>query len=425
MQTGATRGLLAVLFVSTAASIAAQSPEWPQWGGPHRDFKSDVRGLAPAWPETGPRKLWSRDLGEGYSSIAVAGGALFTMYRKGDHDVVISLDAATGQTLWEYEYDAPFVIAGREAEIVKEYHLERGPGPISTPLIVGDLVFTVGASGKLHCLDRQSGRVIWMHDLIVGLNGYIRQRGYACSPLAYKDTIIVPVGAVGGALMLMAFNQRDGSIVWRKHDYRHAYASPFLIRVDGQAQVVTFLLEGVFGVNPENGDLLWGYPHGHKEGTHVSTPVWGDGNLLFYSAGYGFGSRGLKLTRNGEDTSVTEVWANTKMRLHFANAIRLGDTIYGSSGDFGPSFFTAIDARTGEILWQDRTLARASFIHADGRFILVAEDGVLALAVPSPHGLTISSKTQLLQGNAWTAPTLVGKTLYVRDRKVIMALDVG
>ena len=283
------RALLALLVVSTATA-AAQSPDWPQWGGPHRNFKSDVRGLAASWPEGGPRKIWFRELGEGYSSIAAADGILYTMYRKGDRDVVVALAADTGKTIWEYEYDAPFVIAGREAEIVKEYHLERGPGPISTPLIVGDLLFTVGGSGKLHCLERKTGRVIWKYDLIVDLNGYIRQRGYACSPLAYKDTIILPVGAVGGTLM--AFNQRTGAIVWRKGDYHHAYASPFLIQVDGQHQVVTFLLEGVFGFNPDSGDVLWGHPYGHKEGTHVSTPMWGDGNLLFYSAGYGFGARG-------------------------------------------------------------------------------------------------------------------------------------
>jgi outer membrane protein assembly factor BamB len=410
-------------FLVSAATLAAQTPDWPQWGGPHRNFKSDVRGLAASWPDAGPRRLWSRDLGEGYSSIAAAGGALFTMYRKGERDVVISLDAATGKTLWQHEYDAPFVVAGREADIVKEYHLERGPGPMATPLVVGNLVFTVGATGKLHSLDRHTGRVVWSHDLITGLQGFVRQRGYTCSPLAYKNTIIVPVGAAGGALM--AFNQRDGAIVWKKHDYHQAYASPILIQVDGQDQVVAFVLEGVVGVNPDNGDLLWSYLQGHKEGVHVSTPVWGEGNLLFISAGYGFGSRGLRLTRNGHNTSVTEVWTNSRMRLHFANAIRLGATIYGSSGDFGPSFFTAIDAGTGEILWQDRTLARGSFIYADGRFILVAEDGTLALAVPSAQGLTISSRVQLLQSNSWTAPTLVGKTLYVRDRKVIMALDVG
>ena len=82
----------------------------------------------------------------------------------------------------------------------------------------------------------------------------------------------------------MAFNHALVRLSGGRGDYHHAYASPFLIQVDGQEQVVTFLLEGVFGFNPDNGDLLWGHPCCHKEGTHVSTPIWGDGNLLFYSA---------------------------------------------------------------------------------------------------------------------------------------------
>lgn len=345
------------------------------------------------------------------------------MYRKGDQDVVIAMEAASGTTVWEYAYDAPFIVAGREADLVKEYHLERGPGPIATPLIVGDLVFAVGASGKFHSLDKRTGTVVWAYDLIIELQGFIRQRGYACSPLAYKDTVIVPVGAEGGSLM--AFKQKDGAIVWKKHDYKHAYASPILIDVEGQDQLVAFMLEGLVGVNPNNGDFLWSYLHGNKEGVHVSTPVWSDGNRLFISAGYGFGSRGLGLTRTATGTSVREIWSNPRMRLHFANAIRIGDLIYGSSSDFGPAFFTAIDTRIGEIVWQDRTLSRTSFIYADGRFVMVDEDGGLALAKPSADGLTIISRIELMQSNAWTGPTLAGKTLYLRDRKKVMALDLS
>jgi outer membrane protein assembly factor BamB len=353
----------------------------------------------------------------------VDGGTLFTMYRRGDQDVVVAVAASTGRTIWEYGYDAPFIIGGRDAEVVKEYHLEQGVGPMATPLIVGDSLFTVGGSGKFHHLHKKTGRVIWSKDLILDLQGYVRQRGYTCSPLAYKDTVIVPVGAVGGAVM--AFNQKDGAILWRKHDFRHAYASPFIIDVDGQEQLVLFMENDVIGIEPNTGDLLWSHP-ANKQGTNVSTPVWGAGNLLFVSASYGYGSHGFKLTRSGRArTTIEKVWSNPKVRLHFANAMRIGDVVYGSSGDFGPAFFTALDARTGQILWQDRRLAKASFVYADGRFILIDEDGQLVLAKPMDDGLMIISRVQLLEAAARTPPTLVGRTLYLRDRKAMVALDVG
>jgi hypothetical protein len=56
---------------------------------------------------------------------------------------------------------------------------------------------------------------------------------------------------------------------------------------------------------------------------------------------------------------------------------------------------------------------------------MIDEDGKLVLATPTAKGLTIHSQVELLNHNAWTVPTLVGKTLYVRDRKIIMPLDLS
>ena len=91
--------LLAV-SVGNAAGL-----EWPQFGGPRGNFTVEAAGLANAWGFFGPKKLWIRDLGEGYSSIAVDGPVLYTMYRTGHDEVVLAADANAGKTLWEYRYD--------------------------------------------------------------------------------------------------------------------------------------------------------------------------------------------------------------------------------------------------------------------------------------------------------------------------------
>ncbi len=111
--------------------------------------------------------------------------------------------------------------------------------------------------------------------------------------------------------------------------------------------------------------------------------------------------------------------------MHKENAIRVGDVIYASTGHLGPAFFTAIDVKNGKILWQDRTFSHASFLHADDKFIVLDEDGTLGLASPAPTGLKVHSRVELLGGTAWTVPTLVGSTLYVRDRRSAMALQLG
>jgi outer membrane protein assembly factor BamB len=352
-------------------------------------------------------------LGDGYSAIAVEGGKLYTMYRTGEQDVVVAMDAATGKTVWEYRYPAPFT---------RDYELEQGPGPRSMPLLAGNHVYTVGATGKLHCLNKLSGKVIWEHDLVEEFKGTLKPRGYSCSPIVYKDTVIMMVGGAGHAIV--AFNQKDGKVAWQKQDFANSYSSPLLIKVDGQDQLVAFMYGEVVGVDPNNGDLLWSTPHPTESGVNVTMPVWGEDNLLFCSSGYDGGSRVLKLTRSGNRTVVEQVWASRLMRVHFGNAIRVGDYVYGSSGDFGPAPFTAVDIKTGRVVWRNRALARATALLADGRFILLDEDGNLALATATPEGLTVHSKVALLSNAAWTVPTLAGTTLYLRDRKNVLALDL-
>ena len=74
----------------------------------------------------------------------------------------------------------------------------------------------------------------------------------------------------------------------------------------------------------------------------------GTPNILFLSSAYIAGSRAIRLTRVGGTTEVEELWFSSRLRFMFLNGIRVGDYVYGTSGDFGPAFMTAIDVRTGE-----------------------------------------------------------------------------
>ncbi len=404
-----------LLFVSLASPAGAN--DWSQWGGPNRNFKSSSKGLALTWPSTGPRELWSRALGEGHSSILVEGSRLYTMYSKGEQETVIALDAATGKTIWEHTYSAPTVVDGKATDY------QFGKGPHATPLIIGDMIYAVGATARLHCLNKETGKVVWSHDFYKEYNGTFEDRGYSCSPLAYKETIILNVGGAGQALV--AFNQKDGSIVWKKHDFMTSPASHVIINVEGQDQVVAFLGKEIVGLDPNNGDLLWSHPHATEWGLNISTPVWGEDNLLFVSSAYNGGSRVLRLAQKGGKTTVTEVWFHNRVRVHHGNTIRIGDYVYGSSGDFGPAFLTAVNVKTGKVAFQNRDFPKATFLLADSKLIILDEDGNLALATPAPNGIKVLSKAQVLQNKAWTVPTLVGTKLYLRDRKTIKALELG
>ena len=403
-----------VIIIVLALCIQAfGQSEWPQWGGPQRNFVTNSKGLAAKWPAEGPKKLWTRPLGAGHSSILVDRNILYTMYSSGDEEVVIALAADTGKTIWEHKYPAP--TAGM--------NYKEGLGPHATPLIVGNRLFSVGALGKLHALDKQTGKAIWSHDLWTEYNGRKMDRGYACSPLAYKNTIILTLGGPGQTFV--AFNQQDGSVAWKNQTLDMSPTSPILINVDGEDQLVAFMGKQIVGVNPNNGELLWSHGHVTDWGLNISNPIWGTDNLLFVSSAYSGGSRVLKLMRKDGKTSVEELWFDRRFRLHHSTAIRIGDYVYGSSGDFGPAPFTAINVKTGEIAFHDRAFQKANLLYVDGKLIILDEDGTLALATVSPTGLNVISKIALMQNLAWTVPTLVGTKLYLRDRRTITAVDLS
>ncbi len=408
----------------TDNSAGTEVSNWPQWGGSNRDFIITAPKLAESWPESGPSTVWRRQLGEGYSSVTVMNGQLFTMYRTGESEVAVSVDVKTGKTLWENTYSAP---ADR---LDRQY----GPGPHATPLVVDNQIFTIGATGVLLAMDAETGKTRWRHQLLNEFDGkrsdpipfenQVLLRGYASSPIAYKETIIVTTG--GELHSVRAYDRQNGALVWNNGDFtNNSHASPLLIEVDGTEQLIAFMTEKIVGLDPGSGDLLWEHPHKTPYGMNIATPVWGEDNLLFYSSAYGTGSKGLRLTTDATKPEAREVWANKKMRIHFSNAVRVGDTVYGSSGDFGTVLFTAISAKTGEILWRSREIGRATLIYADDKLIFLDENGTLGLASILSDGVKIHSTVQILEGPyAWTPPTLVGNRLYLRDRKNLVALEL-
>jgi outer membrane protein assembly factor BamB len=408
---------------------AAPIPGWTQWGGPTRDFHAPSTGLAESWPAAGPPVIWSRPLGTGHSSIVVDDGRLFTMYRAGSgrgrqgpwsvEEVVTALDAKTGATIWEHAYPAR---SGYE-------DFSFGPGPHATPLVVGDRVFTIGTTQQLFAFDKRTGKVLWSHDFIREFRSpelLIRpnvKTGYGCSPIAFRDTIICSVGGPGQSVM--AFRQSDGAVVWKSGDFLTASAAPILISVGGRPQIVFLGGGSVTGLDPANGAILWSHPHDPGNDLNCGTPLFGPDNILFVSSAYQAGSRAIRLTPRGDAIDADELWFTTRVRFMFLSSIRIGDFVYGTTGDFGPSFLTAIDVKTGEQAWQVRGFARASLLHADGKVIVMNEDGDLALARLTPSGAEVLARTKIFDTVSWTAPTLVGTTLYARDREKIVALDLG
>lgn len=430
--------IMVAMLTVVAGGCAAPTPaEWPQWGGPDRNFTIEAQGLADKWPDDGPAKLWHRELGDGYATILVDNGVLYTMYRKDEDEFTVALDAKTGKTIWEHKNPSPFT----------EMMAQFGPGPHSTPLIAGTRLYTIGTNAAMHCFNKRTGRVLWKHDLVNEFGGPVPGRGFGSSPIAYKNTVIVPVDRLRKeqegqqseddtettaetkdpveGQTLMAFDLKTGAVVWKALDFAMSYSSPILIDLDGEDQLVLFTATDLVGVNPDNGSLLWQHPYGTQYGANISTPVFNGKDLVFGSAAYDSGSRAIKLTKKDGKTNAEQLWYSRKMRVHHGNVIRVGDHIYGSSGDSGPAFFMGMNLETGKVAWRERGFRKATCVYGGGKVIILDEDGQLALATVSPEGMNVLSKWTITERYSWATPTLVGTTLYVRDRKHIMALDIG
>lgn len=390
------------------------SVDWLQWGGPRRDFIVDSSKIASSWPSDGPRKLWSRSLGDGYAGISVEGTTLYTAYRRASQEVIVAINANTGKTIWEYAYDNPFQSA---------YPENISSGPRVMPQVIGDRLVTASATGKIHSIDKKTGRPVWSRDLYSEFGGTRLEFGYSCHALPYKDNLIMLAGGEGSAAL--SLRQKDGAVVWKNLSFKNAHSAPVLIEVDGQPQAVALMASEVIGFDPENGQLLWRHPHETQYGLAIGTPLWLPGNLLFVSSAYDGGSRVLELRQSGGKTAVKEVWANRRLQSHFGTVIRQGDYLYFSEGHNGPALMTCVNFRNGEIAWQKRGFAKAQLLAADGKLILLDEDGTLALVEATPKELRTLAKVPLLESVSWTPPTLTGTKLYLRDRRKIIAIELN
>ncbi len=403
--------ILAFVVGLSVQPVAIAVDAWPQWGGPGRDFQVSSAGIATSWPVAGPRELWRRDLGVGFSSIVSDATRLITMYRNDEsEEVVIALDPSTGGTIWKHRYAAPVF-----ASQAKDF----GKGPNATPLIADGRVYTVGFTSKLHCLSARTGKPIWSHDLVEEFGGQVQQFGYAASPIRHGEMIVVLVG--GKKHGAIGFDLTDGSVRWNTPPLDFSYASPVIVDVDGEDQLVFMTPTEVVGVGMSDGQVRWRHSHANKYKSNCQGPWPGEDDLLFVSSQADAGSRTLKLSRSEGKTRVREVARHERVQFFYSNAIRIGDYVFGASD----STLIAHNVRTGKDAWRESGYPAANLIKAGRLTIVLDETGKLSLVTMSEFGLEVHASHVLLEKPARTVPTLVGSHLYLRDSASIVALDLA
>jgi len=412
----------AVLLCLAGSILIAPSPfagDWLQWGGPNGDFTVGSEGLADRWPDEGPPLLWKRPLGDGFSSILFEKDRLYTMYRDAEQEVIVCLDAGSGETLWQHRY-------GRTLwSEQSEYRRSFSKGPNATPLIVGNRLFAVDIAGNLRCLNKKTGKLLWKIDLPQEYGRRTREEeyGYSASPLPYDDFIIVQVGGTDHAVV--ALKPKDGAVVWKSTAGTVSYAQATLTRLVNRDQFIYFSTVGVESLDPKTGKRLWSFQIPYNNGNHLTPVVRVDDTRIYVSSQSSTGGgRLLKLSDDDGRLVVSQQWFDWTLRGSCWTLIRVGDHIYGSSGDQVVSFMTAFNWRNGAIAWRKRGFHMAQAIYADDKLIFLDQEGRLGLARVSPERFELLGSHQLTDSVSRTLPTLVDGRLYVRDRKQILAVDL-
>lgn len=402
-------GLLALTLFS--APLAGEDA-WPRYGGPSGDFRSSQR-IAREWPKSGPREIWRRPLGAGYSAVVGDRETVYTLYLDGDQDVVVALSASDGTVRWTHRYaNQP-----REENLV-----QFGRGPNATPLLLDDLLVTLGYNGELKALDRATGELLWQHDLIGDFGGKVLRWGYSASPILHDGKVIVLVG--GEQQAVVALDPADGEVLWQSPPSSISYASPIVLEVDGRAQLLYYSHDGLNALDPSDGSSLWKVPITNGYENHASMPIYGRDGLLWAATQQEGAARVLRPGWKEGQATIEQLWANPKVRIHFWNAVRKGDTVYAVIGDRVKGL-AAIDVATGEILWRRRDDPIASLVLTPSGTLRLDEEGELALLDLDREGVTEVARAKVFDSLSWSAPTLIGERLFLRNKEEIVALDLA
>jgi len=397
--------------------------DWPQWLGPDRNGISVETGLLKTWPKEGPTLKWKATNlgGDGYSSVAVVKGRVYTLAAIDDAEHVMALDENTGKTIWSTKIGK----FGPNTEKASY------PGPRSTPNIVGDKLYALGSDGDIACLETQAGKLVWSKSLPNDFGGKPGNWAYTESPLVDGDVVVISPG--GAAATVVGLNKNTGNPVWKSAvpgGDLAGYGSPIRIEVGGVKQYVCFLSNGLVGLAAGDGKFLWRYEAVASPGEYVAnipTPV-SHKDMVFGSSSMATGGGGVvKLTVDKGNVTATELWVNDKLKSQIGGFLRIGDHLYGTANAGKGVSLMCAEFATGKIVWEDPSVGAASMCVADGLLYVRGQNGTVALVDPSPKGykeLARFDQPDRAKKPAWPYPVVANGCLYLRDCGVLLCYDV-
>jgi len=401
------------LTIFLAPALSGAADDWPQWRGPDRSDISRESGLLKEWPTGGPRRIWLyKNAGNGYSGPAVVNGKLFTLAARDSGEILIALNADTGEELWT-------------AALGPVLQVDHGGGPRGTPTVDGNRIYALGGKGNLVCVGAADGKVIWQTSM-TDLGGTRPHWGYSESVLVDGDKVVCTPGGAKGALA--ALDKMTGKLVWQSKEFTDGaqYVSIVPADHDGTREYIQLTTQHLVGVAAKDGRLLWRSVFPGRVAV-VPTPIVHD-DCVYVTAGY---NAGCKLVKFSPNNQVSDVYENKEMINHHGGVVLAGDYLYGYSDRGG---WLCQEFKTGKQIWSEKNaLGKGAVSCADGMLYCLEENsGTVVLVEASAAGWKEHGRFKLEpqttirdpEGRIWTHPVIANGKLYLRDQDLIFCYDV-
>ena len=198
------------------------------------------------------------------------------------------------------------------------------PGTLdSTPLVTADRIYAAvahrsgfSAYGRLYCIDRASGKVLWKFD------SDDEMKQVFCSPTLADGKIFIGEGYHQDSLCkLYCLDANDGKKLWDFKTKSHTESTPAV--ADGKVYFGAGD-DGLYCLDAKDGKELW-----HFEGLHIDTSPTVVGNRLYGGSGYGDQYWLFCL-----DTATGKpIWRQTSKLPVFGSPTVLGQQVFFGTGN--------------------------------------------------------------------------------------------
>jgi outer membrane protein assembly factor BamB len=383
---------------------------WPRWRGPSGQGLVEPGGYVDKWSDS-ENVLWKVNLpGKGNSSPIIWKDRIFmtTAHDNGKKRGIICLDRGNGNLLWET--DAP--------DAAPEKIQPKNGWASGTPTTDGELVWAYFGNHGLLCVDF-SGKQVW-HQPFPAMDAY---HGTSCSPLLYKDRIIIfQDHRSDWGSFVAAYDKKTGKELWKTpRKEKVGWGTPIAIRAGNRDEIIVSSEYRVYAYDPANGKVLWSCAGNLVEVT--PTPVVGHG-LLYCCSGRVGPTLAVRPGGSGDVSKTAVAWSVNTGSPFIPSPLLYGDYLY-MINDI-TSVGRCYDARTGKLLWQERMGAvvkhgfSSSPIGVDGKVYFTNDSGETFVLEAGPQFKLLH--VNRLNANVLASPALLDGKWYWRTDSQLLCI---